>query len=128
MQGEMPFYEGPEQALEACVQALGGAKVVGHKLWPDKGIDNARTYLLACLNSDRPEKLSYSQIVFIFREARAIGFHAGFEWFAHQCEYEARPITRAEEMDRLTNVIESSSKTLAGALAMLERLQATKTQ
>jgi hypothetical protein len=128
MQGEMPFYEDPEQALEACVQALGGAKKVGPMLWPDKGIDNARTYLLACLNSDRPEKLSYSQIVFIFKEARAIGFHAGFEWFAHQCEYEARPITRAEEMDRLTSVIESSSKTLAGALALLERLQATKTQ
>jgi hypothetical protein len=126
MQGEMPFYESPEQALEACVQALGGAKKVGPMLWPDKGIDNARTYLLACLNGDRPEKLSYSQIVFIFREARAMGFHSGFEWFAHQCEYEARPITRAEEVDRLTSVIESSSKTLAGALALLERLQATK--
>jgi len=126
MQNEMPFYESPEQALEACVQALGGAKKVGPMLWPDKGIDNARTYLLACLNSDRPEKLSYSQVMFIFREAKKIGFHAGFQWFAHQCEYDARPTTRAEEMDRLTAVIEQSSKTLASAMAVLERMQARK--
>lgn len=128
MQSEMPFYETPEAAVRACIEQLGGAKKVGAKLFPDKTTENARDYLLACVNETRPEKLSFTQTMFIFREAKSIGFHAGFEWFAHQCEYEARPITRAEEMDRLTNVIESSSKTLAGALALLERLQATKIQ
>jgi len=123
MQGEMPFYESPEQALEACVQFLGGAKVVGSLLWPDKTVDNARTYMLACLNHDRPEKLSPSQMILVFRLAKQAGFHAGFEYFSRECEYDARPITPAEEVDRLTSVVEQSSKTLSAALAALERIQ-----
>jgi hypothetical protein len=39
--------------------------------------------------------------------------------------YDARPITPAEEVDRLTAVVESASKTLAGAVAALERIQKT---
>jgi len=126
MQGEMPFFESPEQALEACVQHVGGAKAVGVMLWPDKTVDNARTYLLACLNADRPEKLSMSQMIMVFRLAKQAGYHAGFEFFAHECEYDARPITKAEEVDRLTSVVEQSSKTLSAALATLERIQRTQ--
>lgn len=122
MQNEMPFYESPEDALSACVAALGGAKKVGAALFPDKTVDNARDYLLACLNAGRAEKLGYSQIIFIFREAKQAGFHAGFEYWAREMEYEVRPITKAEEVDRLTSVVESSSKTLALAVAALERI------
>lgn len=125
MQSEMPFYENPEDALRACVEHLGGAKKIGAAMWPDKTVENAREYLLACLNHGRAEKLSYTQIIFIFREAKAAGFHAGFEWWAAQCEYDTRPITKAEEVDRLTAVVEQASKSLSGALAALERIQKT---
>ena len=123
MQSEMPFYEGIEQALSACVQALGGAKVVGAKLWPDKSIEDARTLLLNCMNGHRSEKLGYTQIMFLFREAKAAGCHTPFVWFAGEIGYEAKPITRAEEVDRITTVIEQSSKTLASAIQALERVQ-----
>jgi hypothetical protein len=128
MQHEMPFYELPEDAIKASVQSLGGYKAVGPMLWPHKSVEQASKYLMDCLNPDRNEKLDYGELVFIFQRAKASGFNAGFEWFAHQCEYEARAITRAEEVDRLTSVIESSSKTLAGALALLQQMQATKIQ
>ena len=36
MQADLPFYDCPEDALRAAVQALGGAKQVGARLWPDK--------------------------------------------------------------------------------------------
>lgn len=123
MQREMPFFEDAEQALTAAVQALGGAKTVGASLWPDKSVEDARKLLLDCLNSSRPEKLKLSQVIMIFRSAKQAGFHGGFEWFARECEYESRPITKAEEIDRLSAVIEQSSKTLAQSLAVLERLQ-----
>lgn len=125
MQNEMPFFDMPEDALKASIQALGGAKQVAQKLWPDKTVENARDYLLACVNHDRAEKLSYSQIIFIFREAKRAGYIAGYEYWAHECEFDARPITKAEEVDRLTSVIEQSSKTLASAINTLERLQRT---
>ena len=95
MQNELPFYEQPEDALRAAVQALGGYKPVGQQLWPHKTVDQASRYLMDCLNPERNEKLNYTEIIFIFGKAKSIGFHAGFEWFAHQCEYEERPITRS---------------------------------
>lgn len=127
MQAEMPFYESPEAALKACVEALGGAKKVGCKLFPDKAVDNARDYLLACLNDGRAEKLGYSQILFIFREAKQAGFHGGWDYWSREAEYESRPITKAEEIDRVVTVVEQSTKTLASALQQLERIRAQGT-
>lgn len=125
MQGELPFYECPEDALRAAVQALGGAKRVGPMLWPDKGVDNAARLLLDCLNPSRAEKLEASQIIRVFNLAKDAGVHGPFAWFAGEIGYEAKPITKAEEVDRLTSVVEQSSKTLAAAVAALERIQRT---
>ncbi len=123
MQAELPIYEGIEDALRAAVQAIGGAKSVGGMLWPDKSVESARDLLLNCLNPMRAEKLNYSQVVFVFRKAKEKGFHAGFEYFALDCGYESRPITQAEEVDRLTTVIEQATKALSMAIPALERAQ-----
>lgn len=123
MQADLPFYEGPEDALLAAVEALGGAKQVGALLWPDKSPDGARTRLLDCLNPNRPERLDLSESMFILKRAKDGGHHSPFSWIAGEIGYDAKPIARAEEVDRLTSVVEQSSKTLAAALATLERLQ-----
>lgn len=123
MQAEMPFYESPEQALMAAVQHLGGAKQVGALLWPDKSPDGARTRLLDCLNPARAERLDMSEAMFILKQSKDRGFHAPFLWVSGEIGYEARPITKAEEEDRLTTVIDNATRTLAAALPMLERMQ-----
>jgi len=123
MQSEMPFYENIEQALTACIQALGGAKQVAHKLWADKNPEEGRTLLLNCVNPTRKEKLDYTQVMYLFREAKAIGCHAPYLWFSNEIGYDARPITKAEEVDRLTTVVEQSAKLLAAALTQLEKIQ-----
>jgi hypothetical protein len=112
--------------MRAAVQALGGAKVVGPMLWPDKSVDNAARQLLDCVNPNRHEKLEITQVMRIFALAKEAGCHSPFEWFAGQVGYDAKPVTRAEEVDRITSVIEQSSKTLAGAIAALERIERTK--
>lgn len=38
-------------------------------------------------------------------------------------EFDARPLTKDEEVDRVTAVVETTTKTLISALAVLERLQ-----
>jgi hypothetical protein len=126
MQAEMPFYESAEDALKAAVQALGGAKKIGALIWPDKGIDNASRYLLDCLNPSRAEKLDISQTMLIFKMARDEGYNAPFIWFALEIGYDAKAISRAEEVDRLTSVIESSTKTLSNALSLLDRIKNTQ--
>ena len=123
MQAEMPFFEGLEQALNSAIEHLGGAKAVGVKLWPAKIPDAARTRLLDSLNPSRPERLSPAEVVFILRLAREAGLHAAMQWLAAELGYEVKPITRAEEVDRVASVIEESSRTLAAAMATLERLQ-----
>ncbi len=123
MQTELPFYEGPEDALRAAVQALGGAKKVGPMLWPDKSVDAASRLLLDCINTSRSEKLEFTQIIRIFSLAKEAGCHGPFAWVAGEIGYEAKPVTKAEEVDRLVSVIEQASKTQAAALAALERMQ-----
>lgn len=123
MQAEMPFFEGPEDALRAAVQSLGGAKQVGAQLWPDKTPDAAGRLMQDCLNPSRNEKLDVTQVMFVLRKAKEAGVHAPFTWFAGEVGYDARPVTKAEEADRLTTVVEQASKTLAAAVAQLERIQ-----
>ena len=123
MQADLPFYESPEDALRAAVQALGGTKQVGALLWPDKTPDNAGRLLSDCLNAGRAEKLELSQVLRIFALAKDRGCQSPFVWFAAKAGYEARAVTKAEEVDRLTLVVEQSSKTLAAAVAALERMQ-----
>lgn len=123
MQTELPFYEAPEDALRAMVQLLGGAKQVGARLWPDKSPDAAGRLLLDSLNPSRAEKLDVGQIMLILRMARDAGHHGAMGWIAGEVGYEAKPVTRAEEADRLALVVEQSTKTLSSALAALERLQ-----
>jgi len=123
MQAEMPFFEGPEDALRAAVQSLGGAKQVGALLWPDKTPDSAGRLMQDCLNPSRNEKLDVTQVMFILRKAKEAGVHGPFMWFAGEVGYDARPVTKAEEADRLTTVVEQASKTLAAAVAQLERIQ-----
>lgn len=123
MQSEMPFFEGPEQALTAAVNHLGGAKQVGSALWPDKTPDAARTRLLDCLNPSRQERLDLSEAMFILKRAKDKGLHAPFQWIAGEIGYEGRPITSAEEEDRLTTVIDHATRALSAALPALERIQ-----
>ncbi len=125
MQTELPFYEGPEDALRAAIQFLGGAKKVGQMLWPDKTVDNAARQLLDCINPSRAEKLEISQVLRIFLLAKESGYHGPFACCAGEIGYDVKPITKAEEVDRLTAVVEQSSKTLSAAVAALERIQRT---
>jgi hypothetical protein len=121
-QNDLAFFECPQDAIRAAVQVLGGCKAVGAILWPDKTPDNAGRLLNDCLNAARAENLDLSQIMRVLTLARERGCHAPMAWICGEIGYEARPITKAEEVDRLTTVVEQSTRTLSAALATLERL------
>lgn len=117
------FHERIEDALDEVIRVCGGRKKFACDLWPDKPARDAHNLLDACLNPERRERFSPSQVLFIARRGHEAGCHAFMSYFAQECGYEAKPITKAEEVDRLTTVVEQSTKTLASALATLERLQ-----
>jgi hypothetical protein len=123
MQNELPFYDSIEDALKAAVVALGGSKSVGALLFPDKSFEAATRYLQDCLNPARNEKLEYTQVMLIFKKARDAGVHGPFNWLAAECGYDAIPITKDEQASRLINSVESATKTLSAAIAMLNKFQ-----
>ena len=85
-QGEL-FYETLTDALRATVDALGGPKVVGQTLWPEKGTDEARRMLLDSLNPDRPHRLDPDRLVLLLKMARAKGIHTATAWILVEVGY-----------------------------------------
>lgn len=122
MQTDLPVFDSPEDALKAAIQQMGGVKRVGPRLFPDKSVDSAARYLLDCVNPDRPEKLALTQIMLLLRLAHEAGYHTAYAWLSGEIGYDVQPVSRVEEVDRLTSVVEQSTRTLAAALATLERL------
>ena len=119
------FYESINDALDACVKACGGAKVVASKIWPDKTPDAAHRLLLACLNEGRDEKLGPDQVMFILRLGREKGFHGAMQFIACDVGYESpRPVDSEKQAKALVDVIQSLAVQHDAALKRLEALAA----
>jgi len=104
-------------ALEECVRAAGGSKVVGVAIWPAKGVEAAQRQLLACLNPDRNEKLGPDEMLLVMRLARARGCHIGMQYLARELSYaEPVPVSVQDQADELRRqFIEATSKLQAMA-------------
>ena len=117
------FHDRIEDAIDEVCRAAGGRKKVACELWPDKPQRDAHNLLDACLNQERRERLTPSQLLFIARKGREAGCHALMNFFDHECGYESRPVDREAQRDRVVEVISESTKMLAAVLATLERLK-----
>jgi hypothetical protein len=97
-----PEFDNINEALVACVKALGGSKQVGHKLWPEKTVDAAQRHLLACLNEDKAERLSPEQLALLMRMAHAKGFHGVMQFLCDSIGYaDPQPIDPRDELTEL---------------------------
>lgn len=116
------FYDDINDALRTVIQALGGSKAVGIRLWPDKAPDAAARHLSDCLNYSKPEKLSPDQVLTLLRWGHEVGCHAGMAYVAQQAGYEITPITPDQQRDRLADAILEASRTLQRAVDAAEVL------
>jgi hypothetical protein len=117
------FHERIEDALDEVIRVLGGRKKVAVEMWPDKPPRDAHNLMDACLNPERRERFSPAQVLYLARRGAEVGCHAVMLFLGRECGYDIKPVTRAEEVDRLTSVVEQSTKTLVTALATLERIK-----
>lgn len=96
------FHDSLSDALTEVVKALGGHKVVGAMLKPEKTPDSAGRWLLDCLNPSRAERLDPDQVLFIMREGRKANCHASINYVLRDCGYaDAQPIEPEDERARL---------------------------
>lgn len=90
-----------DQLIEA-VRALGGSKIVGPMMWPQKSVDAAQRALLDALNTERPNRLDPEQMLFILRRARQAGHHGAAEWLMKEIGYAPPvPIAPRDEVAEL---------------------------
>ena len=116
--------ESLNDALIECVKAIGGSKVAGLALWPAKGVEAAQRQLLACLNTERAEKLGPDEVLHLLKLAREKGCHAGMQYLAHALSYsEPQPIEPADQADELRRKVLTMGADLQKALALLERIE-----
>jgi hypothetical protein len=96
------FHEDVNDALRAAVKACGGTKAVASKLWPEKTITDAQSYLNDCLNPTRPAKLSPEQVLLLLKWSREVGFHGAIAYLCTEAGYAApQPVEPEDELARL---------------------------
>jgi hypothetical protein len=118
------FIDDVYEALREAVRALGGSKVVGHKLWPHQPVPQAARRLDDCLNRTRNDKLDPEQVLLILRWAREVGFHAAKHWLDEATGYmPSQPSDPKEQQDRAVDAVAEASAQLARAITALDRLQ-----
>lgn len=93
------FHEDINSALQGLISALGGAKVVGSRLYPDLPTDGAARRLLDAINPDRAQQLSQTQFLTLLRWGREAGYHGVMEYIAEEAGY-TRPSPLSPEEER----------------------------
>lgn len=115
--------ESINDALIECVKVLGGSKVVGPMLWPEKAADAAQRTLLDCMNPDRPNRLNPEQVVLLLRKARQVGRHETVEWLMGDLGYtKPIPIDPRDEVAELQRQFIAATQTLGGMAARIQEL------
>jgi len=90
------FVEDLNEAIRATVNALGGMKVVGSKLRPEKPVMDAGKWLADCLNPAKRDRLDPEQLALIRRMGREAGCHVLASYEMREAGY-GRPVPIAPE-------------------------------
>lgn len=112
------------EALVGAVKVLGGSKVVGCLLWPEKAPDAAQRLLLDCLNDDRPAHLTPEHVLLVLRLARQRGHHEAVAWLLENLGYAPpQPVEPRDEAAELQRQFIEASRMMSQLASRIERLQ-----
>lgn len=107
------FVDDYYDAVRATVEALGGYKRVGHDMRPDLSVDAAGRWLADCVNPDKREKLSLTELAYIRKTARQSGVHILTAFEAQDAGYAPpQPLAPEDEAAQLQREFIASVKAL----------------
>jgi hypothetical protein len=117
------FFERIEDALDCVINAAGGRKRIAAELWPDKPLRDAHNLLDACLNPERRERFTPSQVQFIARKGREANCHAVMQFLARECGYsDPQPIEPEDERAALMRQFIEAQKSMQHLAKQMERV------
>ena len=121
-------HESIADALHEVVQAAGGPKAVGGRMFPDMPIDHAASRIRDCLNHDRRDRFTPDQLMMILRMGHQVGFHAGMIFLCRELGYsDPAPVEPEDEVARLQREFVEASKALVGMATKIEQMQSRAT-
>lgn len=125
MSDQIPlFVDDCYDALRATVEGLGGYKRVGHDMRPDLSVDAAGRWLADCINPDKREKLSITELGYIRKTARQAGVHVLAAYEAQDAGYAPpQPIAPEDEAAQLQREFIAHVKSLEALQKRLARVQ-----
>ena len=114
-------YDDLDDALSDLVQALGGFKKVGPRLWPGLPQDDAAQRLRHCLNKSRREKLDHHETVPAGWAVR-LEFHGAKHFVDDATGYErSTPVNPKDQELKAVAAVQAAADALKAATAALER-------
>lgn len=114
-----------DTVCNAAVRHLGGAKVVGPMLWPDKTLDASSRLIRDCTNANRPERLNPEQILLILKKCRAADFHGLKHFIDAEAGYgRTAPLDPIDELAQAQREFVDSVQQLKRLGAQIERMSA----
>ena len=117
-------HESIADALREVIQAAGGPKAVGERMFPDMPIDHAASRIRDCLNHDRRDRFTPDQVMMILRMGHQAGCHAGMIFIARELGYsDPVPVEPEDEVARLQREFVEASKSLMTMANKIERMQ-----
>lgn len=123
MQQPALFHESLTDALREVVRALGGIKVVGAKMRPERAPDEAGRWLADCLNPDRREHLDPDQVLWLIKQGRAVGCHSIVDFICQQGGYcEPDPVEPQDEIAELQRQYIEAAKSMGRMAERIEQL------
>ncbi|WP_018935677.1 MULTISPECIES: hypothetical protein [unclassified Thioalkalivibrio] len=124
MKQEDLWHDSLEEALRTVVMALGGPKRVASDLWPGKSITDGARHLNHCLDTERAEKLSLGELVWLLQAGSRAGVHTAMAHLAESAGYaEPKPVTPEEQQSELQREYIAAAKAMEQVVKRMERLQ-----
>lgn len=107
------FVDDYYDAVRAAVEGLGGYKRVGHDMRPDLSVEAAGRWLADCVNPDKRENLSLTELAYIRKAARQSGVHVLAAYEAQDAGYAPpQPVNPEDEAAKLQREFIASVKAL----------------
>lgn len=116
-------HEDAVDVVRSLVAALGGAKVIGPRLFPHKPAEAAARYLLDCLNPHRDHDIGVEGFVILLKWAREAGVHLGTHWLCDELGYtRPQPIEPEDQAAEILRRVDKAREELRTCLQQLDRL------
>lgn len=111
------------EALKSLVAAMGGAKKVGPRLYPQKTESAARQQLHDCLNTDRDHELGVQRLFTLLKWGREAGAHIALYWLCDELGYtRPQPIEPEDQAAEILRRVDVAKEELRTCLQQLDKL------